>query len=196
MALSSRQTGHKTARLHALYTCTYGIVFFGTPHNGSSLAGSLSTAQRLASLMIPKQAALFEAGLVKALEQGSETLQAITEEFVPLMSRFCMFFLWEQLPSDLKYTKQYIVTVESAAPTIDGVEKCSVPADHRGMCKFEDANSPGFRNVLAALKRYSDAAPVLISQRWCQAEEVLRQQRRQEAIELLGGNYLFTGRNH
>ncbi|KKZ64975.1 hypothetical protein EMCG_09120 [[Emmonsia] crescens] len=186
LAFSSRQTGPKTARLHSIYTCTYGILFFGTPHNGSSHSSALNSAQKLASLVVPKKAVLFETSLVNALKEGSETLQSINDEFLPLTPRFRLFFLWEQLRTDLKYTKDYIVSIDSAVPTLDGIEKCAIPADHRGMCKFQNANSPGFRTVLAALKRYSQAAPMIIQQRLIQSAEMLIEKRKHEALELLG----------
>ncbi|PGH16457.1 hypothetical protein AJ79_01788 [Helicocarpus griseus UAMH5409] len=191
LAFSSRQTAPKNARLHSIYTCTHGILFFGTPHNGSSKAGALNSAQKLASLVVPKKAAMFESSLVKALKAGSETLESINDEFVPLMSRFRIFFLWEQLRTDLKYTKDYIVNIESAVPMLDGADKCAIPADHRGMCKFQNANSPGFRTVLAALKRYSQAAPMVIQQRLIQDAEMLGERRKHEAMELLRDSQPF-----
>ncbi|PGH29033.1 hypothetical protein GX50_08220 [[Emmonsia] crescens] len=111
---------------------------------------------------------------------------SINDEFLPLTPRFRLLFLWEQLRTDLKYTKDYIVSIDSAVPTLDEVEKCAIPADHRGMCKFQNANSPGFRTVLAALKRYSQAAPMIIQQRLIQNAEMLIEKRKHEALELLG----------
>ncbi|RJE21199.1 LipA and NB-ARC [Aspergillus sclerotialis] len=184
LAISSRQT-YKNDRLRSIYTCTYGIIFFGTPHSGSRDAGPLDAAQRLASLIIPKRAALFESSLVQALKEGSETLQNITDEFLPLMSRFRIFFLWEQLRTNLGYTEHYIVRVESAVPTIDGVDKCAIPADHRGMCKFQNVSAPGFKTVIAALKRYSQAAPMVIHGRLKLEAEMLEGRRRHEAMEIL-----------
>ncbi|KAF7593472.1 hypothetical protein BBP40_011478 [Aspergillus hancockii] len=185
LAFSSRQTSYKNSRLHSIYTCTYGTIFFGTPHSGSSKAGPLDTAQKLASLVVPKRAALFESSLLQALREGSETLQNITDEFLPLMARFRMFFLWEQLRTRLAYTEDYIVNVASAAPTIDGARRCGIPADHRGMCKFPNASTPGFKPVLAALNQYIQEAPVIIQGRVEDEAKMLSTRRRNEATELL-----------
>ncbi|PGH02526.1 hypothetical protein AJ80_08837 [Polytolypa hystricis UAMH7299] len=172
LTFSSWQTSPKCARLHTIYTCTYGILFFGTPHNGSSKAKPLHTAQKLASALIPRQGAVFESGLVRALKEGSETLEMITSEFAPLMPRFRIFLFWEEQRTGLKYTKDYIVTSDSAAPAVEDSERCGIPADHRGMCKFQDVNSPRFRTVLAALKRYSSAAPTVIKSRVAQNADI------------------------
>ena len=77
----------------------------------------------------------------------------------------------------------YIVTEASAAPILDNTERCGIAADHSGMCKFENARCQGFRDVVAALKRYFRSAPDLISTRVRQEKEVIMQMRR--AAELM-----------
>jgi protein SERAC1 len=99
-----------------------------------------------------------------------------------------MYFFWEQLKTDLKYTKDYIVEESSAAPMLDSVSgRCGISADHRGMCKFQGPDSPGFRTAIAAIKRYSQSAPNTIGPRLAQYTDQLSQLRRNEAMELLNG---------
>lgn len=74
----------------------------------------------------------------------------------------------------------------SAAPMLDGTERAGVAADHRCMCKFESGDAPGFRTVVAALKRYAVDAPAVVGERnrvaeqelgakgWCEAKELVR----------------------
>lgn len=129
-----------------------------------------------------------EKDLLSALEEGSETLQDISDQFCPLMTRFRIFFFWEQEKSDLTALnrKDYIVTEASAAPIIDATERCGIAADHSSMCKFTKPSDQGFRDVMAALKRYVRDAPTLIAQRRSREQEVLIQQRRDEAMENMG----------
>jgi hypothetical protein len=129
----------------------------------------------------------FESQLVNALEEDSETLQNITDQFAPLMSHFRIFFFWEQEKTDLKYTKEYIVDETSAAPILDNTERCSIAADHRGMCKFERGSDQGFRTVVAALRRYAQEAPEIIRSRWIKTAGNLSENRQQEAMEMLMG---------
>jgi hypothetical protein len=173
--------------LHSIYTCTFAILFFGTPHHGSSKARLLGSLQKLASLAIPKGAVQIESSLVNALEEESETLQNITDQFAPLMANFRIFFFWEQEKTDLKYAKEYIVDETSAAPILDNTERCGIAADHRGMCRFERNTSQGFRTVVAALRRYGQEAPQIISSRWTKTAEMLSENRRHEAMEMLRG---------
>ena len=140
----------------------------------------------MVSLTVPRKALQTDSNLLRALEEDSEVLQNITDQFAPLLHRFRVFFFWEQERTDLKYTKDYIVDEVSAAPILDNTERSGIAADHRDMCRFERKDSPGFRTVMAALKRYCQEAPEVVrvrsgkavaelgAQRWCEAEELLR----------------------
>jgi hypothetical protein len=187
LAYSASRYASKIAHLHSIYTCTFAILFFGTPHHGSSKARLLGSLQKLASLAIPQRAVQIESSLVNALEEESETLQNITDQFAPLMANFRIFFFWEQEKTDLKYAKEYIVDETSAAPILDNTERCGIAADHRGMCKFERSTSQGFRTAVAALRRYGQEAPQVISSRWVKTAKMLSENRRHEAIEMLRG---------
>ncbi|KAJ5933624.1 Cytochrome P450 [Penicillium verhagenii] len=186
LTLSEGCTSPKNARLHSIYTCTFGIIFFGTPHNGSGKARQVKSVIKFASFVVPRKIARFETNLVTGLEDDSETLQNITQDFSKMMARYSIFFFWEQLQTDLKYSMDYIVDRDSAALVLDGTGRCGIAANHGNMCKFEDVNSPGLKVVLATLKRYSLAAPVLIDKRLLESKRMLDEKRRNEALELVG----------
>jgi hypothetical protein len=185
LAYSAGQTSSKTAHLHSIFTCTYGIVFFGTPHHGAAKARLLGSLEKIASFTIPKNVLETDSSLLRALEEESEILQNITDQFAPLMPRFRILFFWEQERTNLGYTKDYIVDEASAAPILDGTERSGIAADHRAMCKFEGKEAAGFRTVVAALKRYCRDAPPLVRSRMARAREMLSTQRWNEASELV-----------
>ena len=83
-------------------------MFFGTPHNGSSKAQLASTGRRMIDALVPSKIWDTEGQLLEALKEGSETLQNITDMFVPLMKNFRIYFLWEQEKTDLGYRKDYV----------------------------------------------------------------------------------------
>jgi len=176
-------TSKKTSHLQSIYTCTYGIMFFGTPHHGADRAHLLGIVTKLANAAIPRKVLDSEPGLISALSTESETLQNITEHFIPMMKRFHIHFFWEQRKTNLKAVNEYIVTSESAAPTLPDTEKSAIPANHRDMVRFDGPKAPGFRTVMAALRQYTDKAPPIIQQRVIAAERSLRQEREQEASE-------------
>jgi len=160
-------------------------MFFGTPHHGSSKARMLGTLQKLASITVPRRIVQVESDLVSALNEESETLQNITDYFVPLMKNFCIYFFWEQEKTDLGYALDYIVTKESAVPNVDDTEKSGIAADHTNMVKFDQVSSPGFRLVVAALLNYCEEAPEVIQSRWADVMQSRNEERRRAAMEKL-----------
>ena len=148
----------------------------------------LSTLTKMTSLAIPRKLFTSSSSLTSALKEDSETLQNVNDQFSPLMARLKIFFLWEQKPIDLKYTKDYIVEESSAAPMmIAGVERAGIMEDHRGMCRFRSDKEQGFRTVVAALKRYIAEAPGTILERHERAEETAWKGRLDEAKDLVKG---------
>ena len=127
--------------------------------------------------------------LLAALEAESETLQNITDYFVSIMANFHIYFFWEQEPTVLpgplgvRAVRDFVVPKESAAPLHDDTERAGIPADHRGMVKFEDPTAQGFRLVVDALLRYCDEAPAVIERRLHDAARALEEERRREAAE-------------
>jgi len=126
--------------------------------------------------------------LLSALETESETLQNITDYFVPMMRHLRVFFFWEQEQTNLRLLgHDYIVTQESAAPVYDDTERAGIAADHQGMIRFETPSSQGFLMVVDALSRYCDDAPGVIEQRRASAARTLELERQRAMAETLGG---------
>ncbi|MCJ1354518.1 MAG: hypothetical protein MMC33_004507 [Icmadophila ericetorum] len=185
LALSASRTSKLVQHVHSIYVSTFGILFMGTPHDGSSKAKFASATRRMIGALVPSKVVDTEGQLLNALQEGSEVLQNITDLFVPLMKNFHIFFFWEQQKTNMGVTQDYIVEESSAAPIMDNTERAGLPYDHVNMCRFEGRTSPGYRVVVAALIRYSNEAPEVVSGRWKHAIEMLKSKRSQEADELL-----------
>ena len=184
LAYSSSRTSKNVEHLYSIFTSTYAILFFGTPHHGLEQGSWTAVApNKSRSILKPRE---HESQLLSAIKPESETLQAITDHFAPLMKQFHIFFLWEEIPSDLPEGPRHVVTEASAAPIIDNTERAGVPGNHVQMIRFSDASSTSYRTIMEALVRYSRDAPAVISRRWQQATEALSRARSNEAIELAG----------
>jgi hypothetical protein len=175
------------AHIQSIYTSTYAILFFGTPHHGSSKARLLGSLQKVVRLAIPSNVANFENGLVNALKEQSEILQHVNDQFAPLMTEFRIYFFWEQEKTDLKYAKDHVVEESSAAPILDNTERCGIAADHSGMCKFSYNGSQGFRTAISALRRYARDAPEAVRIRHKRATKALRENQVFQAADNLRG---------
>lgn len=114
LAYSASRTSKKVAHLHSIYVSTYGILFLGTPHNGSRKAQLASVGQRILNAVIPSKVWDTDGQLIDALKEGSETLQNITDQFAPLMKRFHIFFFWEQEKTNMGGSWKYVSRVLDA----------------------------------------------------------------------------------
>lgn len=79
-----------------------------TPHLGTDKANLAAFAQRLVQVFIPSKIVDTSSQMLDALKEGSEMLQEVTDNFVPLMNRFCIYFFWEQEKTDLGVKWDYV----------------------------------------------------------------------------------------
>ncbi|KAI0805388.1 ribonuclease-like protein p/mrp subunit [Xylaria sp. FL0064] len=184
LVYSASRTGNHINHLRSIYISTYGILFFGTPHQGSGAANLATFAQRIIDVLLPSKLVDSQAQLLDALKEGSEVLQEITDNFAPLMRDLRIYFFWEQEKTDLGYKLDYVVSETSAAPILDNTDRAGLRADHRNMCRFTSRNAPGYKLVASSLVRYSRDAPTVISRKWRIEKEMLRSLRQQELQHL------------
>lgn len=182
-SLSSEKTEH----LRSVYVSTFGILFLGTPHNGSDVAKWGLLLNNICNAVLPKKILEASPQLLKSLRTNNETLQHINSLFVDIMGRFHIYFFHETRSTDVHGTREVIVDEHSAAPYMDGVERMGIEADHSHMCKFDDENSAGYEAVAEAILRYSCQAPAVISTRWVEEKNARFQEKKAKAREIYDG---------
>ncbi|KAF8860799.1 hypothetical protein BDZ45DRAFT_713533 [Acephala macrosclerotiorum] len=178
LAYAESRSGTRNMRYSSISTCTYGILFFGTPffgtpHLGSSKEKLVHSLQKMMSL-VPKSVVDSSSSLLKSLEEESETLQNINDNFAPLMPKYEISFYWETEKTKLSVTTDYIVEQDSAAPLmIPNAERCGIDGDHRQMI------------TASALMRCTEEAQRIIRARYARSEDLHLETRKFEALEML-----------
>lgn len=89
----------------AIFVSTYGIIFLGTPHNGSGLATWGRVLQAMSDVILPKKLFESESVLLKTLKHDNERLQEINSHFLDIYQRFQIHMVHEGHTTDLKGTK-------------------------------------------------------------------------------------------
>ncbi|KAI4200691.1 MAG: hypothetical protein LQ348_001730 [Seirophora lacunosa] len=173
LALSHSRLGKSTERLRSIYVSTYAILFVGTPHQGIP-----ETALRFAH--DPEYAGLSQ--LMISLLVGSEMLNEVADQFMPIMKQYRVFNFWEELQSEVDGTMTFLVDRDSAAPYWPDTEQCGIRATHLGMMK---SRTSGYTVIGEALTRYIREAPTTIKTRWCNEKKFLDAEHRRQAEELL-----------
>ncbi|KAL8767846.1 MAG: hypothetical protein Q9209_005738 [Squamulea sp. 1 TL-2023] len=176
LALSHSRLGKSTEHLRSIYVSTYAILFVGTPHQGVS-----SSALRFAQ--DPEHAGLSQ--FMISLLVGSEMLNEVADQFMPIRKQYRIFNFWEELESEFDDTTTYVVDRDSAAPHWADTEQCGIRARHLEMLKFRTAGAPGYTVVREALTRYITSASATIEPRWLNEKNFLDAEHRKQAEEIL-----------
>ena len=155
------------SHLRSIFACTKGVVFMGTPHEGSWMADWAKISADALGLVKSTNKSLID-----ILRAENQLLEAIQNDFLSMVRELrenyrtlevmCFF---EELPMAVVGK---VVPKESA--TFEGYNLISIHANHRDMVRFHSANDNGFKRLVAALvrweshSRYSATATMLYSE--------------------------------
>ncbi|KAL8816404.1 MAG: hypothetical protein Q9223_004578 [Gallowayella weberi] len=187
LALSHSRLAKSTERLRSIYVSTYAILFVGTPHQGIP-----KSALRFAH--DPKLAGLSQ--FMISLLVGSEMLNEVADQFMPIMKQYRIFNFWEELESEIGDTTTYVVDRDSAAPHWADAEQCGIRATHLEMLKFRTAGASAYTVIREAIARYIASAPTTIETRWLNEQKYLDAEHRRQAEEILKPQYEFGSTNN
>lgn len=85
---------------------TYGVIFLGTPHKGSELAGIGTTLANIARVTFRRPARQ----LLQALETNSSALLDLSMSFRPLHTQLNLVSFCEQLPMSVWFVSSISIT--------------------------------------------------------------------------------------
>ncbi|KAK4231930.1 hypothetical protein QBC38DRAFT_525734 [Podospora fimiseda] len=183
---------HHHEDFRSIFVSTYGIIFLGTPHNGSDLAIWGRVLQLMSDITMPRKLFETQPTLLRALKKDNETLQGINSHFLDVYQRFRIHMVHENHRTDVRGSKVLVVDAASAGPQLPGVTYYGIEASHSGMCKFESEKAPGWVNVSTALREWVGDGGDVIPIRWEVEEEDRRTRANLENFERRRG-YLLVG---
>ncbi|KAI9847786.1 MAG: hypothetical protein M1837_001679 [Sclerophora amabilis] len=129
----------------------YGIVFLGTPHNGSSIATCGKIIANIAAACSPINPAKVMFG---ALQKDSKVLFEITEDFVEKTSKLQLVSFFEMKTTSFGLFKKMVVEHRSAILNVPNEVAIGQNADHREMARFKSIHDRNFRPVLSRLSKF------------------------------------------
>lgn len=139
------------SHLRGIFDCTNAIVFMGTPHKGSWMAGWAKIPA--SALGLAKSTNKF---LLEILETENQLLGSIQVRFWSMVRelreagrRLEVTCFFEELPMPIV---GMIVAKESA--TLEGYSAVSIHANHQDMVRFRSADDNGFQRLLGELVRW------------------------------------------
>jgi hypothetical protein len=141
------------AHFRQLFESFRGIVFMGTPHKGSWMAGGAKLLAIAVDLVKSTNRSLLD-----VLKTDSQLLEAVHVQFLDIVRdlrdsgrRFDVTCFFEELP--VPKLNKIVVPKESA--TIDGYPSFGIRSDHRDMVRFSSVDDDGFQSLVGELTRWS-----------------------------------------
>ncbi|KAL8649619.1 MAG: hypothetical protein Q9226_005500, partial [Calogaya cf. arnoldii] len=123
-----------------------GIMFLATPHRGSNLAEVLNRI--LTASIFNHSPKLY----VAELKNGSQTIEALNDQFRHIAPRLKILSFYETLPTSVGPKRMMVVERASATMGYPNEISKSLNADHHTVCKFDNYESADYISVRNALK--------------------------------------------
>ncbi|RWA07822.1 hypothetical protein EKO27_g7285 [Xylaria grammica] len=126
----------------ALAERVHSMFFLGTPHRGSDLAGILQSILTVSWGTKP---------FVNDLLPNCSILAEINDSFRHYAADLRLWSFYETLPVKMMLVSKLVVEKYSATLGYGNEEISSMDADHRHVCKFDNATDPNYRKLRDAL---------------------------------------------
>ncbi|KAI0116255.1 hypothetical protein GGR51DRAFT_500803 [Nemania sp. FL0031] len=122
-----------------IWESTFGLVFFGTPHQGGNNAGFGDVVAGITRCVSKSPGNTF----MDALKGNSLFLSTITDDFRQLLEDFQVISFYETRPLG---RFGIVVDPKSALLGLPGTRERQIPvdADHSGICKFANIEDPRY----------------------------------------------------
>ncbi|KAI9730825.1 MAG: hypothetical protein M1834_005543 [Cirrosporium novae-zelandiae] len=138
---------HDTKEYKDIFDAIYGILFLGTPHQGSSMSWlgqllAMITAPLLGSnKMLLHSLEYHEYGLTELQQRFSQCLDKTDKQFRAF---------YETLPTTFfGFSVGLVVDKASALYNLDGID---LNKNHRGLNKFQECTDPDYHKIVSAIR--------------------------------------------
>ncbi|KAM7213640.1 hypothetical protein V8F06_010961 [Rhypophila decipiens] len=142
--------------LNDIFRSTHGLVFFGTPHGGSSIA-SLGTKLLILGSPFARTSTLH----IRHLQQNSEWLRMQADQFAPIIREFDITNFYETYRTPLLFGRGILIVPQQSATLVGNVNNIGLGKSHTELVRYEDRSDPAYQLVLDSLRVLVSKAPKL-----------------------------------
>ncbi|KAK6359321.1 hypothetical protein TWF696_000482 [Orbilia brochopaga] len=139
---------------------TIGIIFLGTPHNGSSMASVAEIGAKIAGVVLPDAIMPKNRSLIKSLRKDSSRLFETAGRFANICGAMKIYSMYESMPT---VGGVKVVERESAVLNLGKIETQVMldGTNHRTMCRYQGPTDQNYLAVLDAIKKLTKSTSTL-----------------------------------
>ncbi|KAM7187468.1 hypothetical protein V8F33_011208 [Rhypophila sp. PSN 637] len=142
--------------LNDIKRSTHGLVFFGTPHGGSSIA-SLGTKLLILGSPFARTSTLH----IRHLQQNSEWLRMQADQFAPIIPEFDITNFYETYRTPLLFGRGILIVPQQSATLVGNANNIGLGKSHTELVRYENRSDPAYQLVLDSLRVLVSKAPKL-----------------------------------
>ncbi|KAK1700219.1 hypothetical protein BDP55DRAFT_722789 [Colletotrichum godetiae] len=142
--LQAMTEANQNTRYEAIRNATYGMTFFGTPHNGSNLASLAYAVADIFGVVLGNPRPSF----MEALRGNSLFADVVRDDFRHGLERFYVLSYYETIPPE--NMRGLVVDKKSAVLGLPSIQETPISLagkDHSGLCKFSNERETAYRMV-------------------------------------------------
>jgi len=141
-------------RLARIFSATQGIIFLGTPHQGTGMA----TLVKVVASVVRVALQTMNDDLIRDLERDSQILNRIRDSFSQILDKHTLI-IWSFVEALPMKGGRKVVDGESAIIGDARENRETIHGDHIGMFKFSATSDDGSKKVLHAIEILLEGPP-------------------------------------
>jgi hypothetical protein len=150
-ALISAAACHAEHLIHHKHVelSTAGIIYLGTPHQGSDSAGLLKMLLDMMSLF-----ASSTSRVVTDMKPLTDFLLIQQQQYRPISDQYLTYYCYETEPTMLPGGSATVIvpTASAVPPSATEAQRIEMTTDHIGIAKFESIGDGNFQRLVLAVK--------------------------------------------
>jgi hypothetical protein len=164
-ALISAAACHENHLVHHknVEVSTTGIIYLGSPHQGSDGADMMKTMLGLMSLVAPT-----ETETVKDISVLTDFLLLQQQQYRPISSNYLTYYGYETKATRLPGGSSSIIvsTASAVPPSATEAQRVEMPADHIGIAKFGGVGEEAFQRLMSPIRAIAEDSKGRYKERW------------------------------
>lgn len=151
-------THHKHVELS-----TAGIIYLGTPHQGSDNAGLMKTLLDLWSLFAPSTS-----HVVSDMKSFADFLFLQQQQYRSISNLYPTYYCHETKPILLPSGSRAVIVskVSAVPPTAAESQRVEMSTDHIGLAKFENVADENFQRLISPVQSIARCSHMHCRERW------------------------------